>query len=293
MNNFNDEIEGILKSDTSNKKKRDDLSKLGLRPNDIKVLLSIYAETGDSKKAVILYTFGVEIECFNVDKERFMSLANGKRIKVEAQNYNHDIQRVYKIVSDASIYGENAIECVSPILRGKAGLNSLKKVCDCLRQAGAKVNKTTGLHIHVGLDTIDFETYKSVFINYAMLEVAVDSFMAKSRRKNINTYCMSLVDNVDKLQTAINHNAIRFAFDNNRYFKVNPCSFLRHNTIEFRQHQGTTDFEKINNWLNFITKLIDFSKNNRLRERIENVNEIPFLDDSEKRYFINRATALL
>ncbi|MDR1553056.1 MAG: amidoligase family protein [Prevotellaceae bacterium] len=292
--NINKEIEGVLKSDASNKKKRDNLSKLGLRPNDIKVLLSIYAKTGDSKTAIMLYTFGVEIECFNVDKERFISLATSKKIKIEAQRYNHDTQQVYKVVSDASIVGEKAIECVSPVLKGKKGLNSLKKVCDCLREAGAKVNKSTGLHIHVGLDNIDFETYKNIFINYAMLEGAIDSFMSESRRGNNNRYCKSLENYLFYSQnvTPQNHDDIMEAFHGDRYCKVNPCSYARHKTIEFRQHQGTTDFEKINNWLNFLMKLIDYSKSNILAERIYTVNEIPFLTATEKEYFNNRATAL-
>lgn len=49
-----------------------------------------------------------------------------------------------------------------------------------------------------------------------------------------------------------------------RYFKLNSQSYWRHGTVEFRQHSGTIEFEKIKNWLFFCARLIDFSKREKL-----------------------------
>jgi hypothetical protein len=78
----------------------------------------------------------------------------------------------------------------------------------------------------------------------------------------------------------------------NRYFKVNAVSYSRHKTIEFRQHQGSTDFAKISNWVRFCAKLVEFSKRNKLQAPIASINDIPFLTATEKRFFNQRAEAL-
>jgi hypothetical protein len=72
---------------------------------------------------------------------------------------------------------------------------------------------------------------------------------------------------------------------NNRYYKINPISYLRHGTIEFRQHQGSTSYEKISKWIEFCVKLVDWSRENRLTDYVRTIDEIPFLNAAEKRYF--------
>jgi hypothetical protein len=190
--------------------------------------------------------------------------------------------------------GNDAIECVSPILEGKKGLESLKVVCNALATVGATVNKSTGLHIHVGLKKITFEQYKNIFINYIYLEDVIDSFMAQSRRRNNNDYCKSVKSNANVFSIFVADSMPKVAdvFGRGRYYKVNPVSYARHNTIEFRQHQGTIDFTKITRWANFIMKLIDFSKSTRLGADLNTIYEIPVLSKGEKQYFINRAAAL-
>jgi hypothetical protein len=47
-----------------------------------------------------------------------------------------------------------------------------------------------------------------------------------------------------------------------RYRKVNIASFNRHGTIEFRQHEGTMDPDRILNWVQFCTHFVEESYNN-------------------------------
>ena len=65
-----------------------------------------------------------------------------------------------------------------------------------------------------------------------------------------------------------------------------------HQTIEFRQHQGTTDFKKISMWAKFCIKLVEWSLNNRLECKINKIEDIPFLNKTEKAYFARRANEL-
>jgi hypothetical protein len=55
-------------------------------------------------------------------------------------------------------------------------------------------------------------------------------------------------------------------FCNSRYYKINPISYARHKTCEFRQHGGTVEYEKISMWIRFLNNLIDFSKENAVSD---------------------------
>ena len=290
MKSLNEQIKEVMQKNASKAVKTQDLIKLGIKAQDIANLFKVYQVDGDD---AISYTLGVEIECFNVDRDRFLHLVRRQGIEIQHEDYNHDTRNHYKVVSDSSILGDNALECVSPVLKGKTGLKSLKKVCDSLNQSGAQVNRSTGLHVHVGLQGIDIEQYKSIFVNYYFLENAIDKFMANSRRGNSNTYCRSITyDKSVYLAECQTFEKIAQVFSYERYFKVNPMSYSRHNTLEFRQHQGTADYAKIEMWVKFICKLVKWSKNNRLDAGIDNISDIPFLSEKEKSYFTNRAAAL-
>lgn len=210
------------------------------------------------------------------------------------EGYNHtDHRSHYKLVSDSSIHGNDPIECVSPILNNSGqGFDSLKACCETLNEAGARVNRSTGLHVHVG-GSINERQYCNVFANYYYLEAVIDSFMSPSRR-NGNTYCKPLHGNISEngLTAATTAREISNVFNGDRYYKINATAWGRHHTIEFRQHQGSTNYEKIAAWARFCIKLVHWSADNRLTAPVASINDIEFLTDEEKAYFTNRANAL-
>ncbi|MDR0762951.1 MAG: amidoligase family protein [Bacteroidales bacterium] len=282
----------VLKSNESKESKVTKLIELGINENEVHELFALY-ETEDD----VLYTIGVEIECFGLNKTRFNELCVAKGIDIQTESYNHDTKPHFKVVCDSSIQGEAAIECVTPVLRNKAGFDNLEKVCDALNEAGAKVNKSTGLHVHVGLQNVDFETYKNCFINYHYLEPAIDKFMANSRRGNNNAYCRSLINrgiDINRIINAQNMQEIEDVFVSDRYYKLNPVSYSRHNTLEFRQHQGTTDYKKIYKWVMLLTSFVAWSKKHRLTSHITSIDAIPagIIDKKFKNYYNKRAAEL-
>lgn len=207
--------------------------------------------------------FGVEFEAYNVKMETLKDALNAVGIHCEIEGYNHTTRRHWKIVTDASLTGENTFELVSPILKGESGINELKTVCRILNECRAKVNKSCGTHVHFDSSGFDLETWKRIYINYYRLENTIDGFMPLSRREN--RFCQSLknISNFEsKLSNCSNLDQIASAFGMTRYFKINPLSYSRHNTCEFRQHSGTIEFEKIGNWIKFLNALVDFSKTN-------------------------------
>lgn len=287
MKSLNEEIQDIKTGKGSKTSKKEALIKLGLRKHEIDIILS------DLPKQVaerFKFTFGVEIECLvaaNVMRE----CATRNAMPFQYEGYNHtDNNHYYKFVSDSSIRGENPIECVSPVLSGKDGMKSLELCCKTLNEAGAQVNRSTGLHVHIGAQKLSDKAYVNVFKNYQRLERVIDTFMARSRRESNNQYCKSL-QNIE-LSFCTTKSDVYNAACGDRYYKLNACSYMRHKTIEFRQHQGSTDFEKISNWVNFCAKLVMWSKSNVLENEVGTIDEIPFLTAKEKTFFKSRAEAL-
>ena len=205
--------------------------------------------------------FGIEIEAYNITYTTLKNALTAAGINCQSEGYNHATRGYWKIVSDASLQGNNTFELVSPPLQGEAGIEELKTVCRVLKECNAKINKSCGTHIHFDAANFNLQTWKNLFKNYKRLENVIDNFMPNSRRANNNTYCKSLdsfrnFDQQIDSSTSIQNIADFFG---SRYYKLNPQSYSRHKTIEFRQHSGTIEFAKISNWIYFLNNLVNKS----------------------------------
>lgn len=287
MKTLKEQVEEIKNMKGSRATKKAAFVKLGLRKYEVELLM---ADLPKPIRETYKFTFGVEIECL-VPAETMRECATRNEMSFRYEGYNHtDNNHYYKFVSDSSIRGENPIECVSPVLAGKAGMKSLETCCKALNEANAQVNISTGLHIHIGAAILSDEAYVNVFKNYQKLERVIDTFMARSRRANNSRWCRTLQGK--NFSWCTTKSDIYDAMNGDRYFKVNACSYARHKTIEFRQHQGSTDFEKISNWVSFCAKLVAWSKKNVLSSEVNSIDEIPFLTKKEKSFFKSRAEVL-
>ena len=285
-------LEEVKKASMPTATKVDTLVKLGLSKADVWRFFN--APVAMPKAQRLDFTFGVEIECITQWGRLQDEIAN-KEVPLQANvrfgAYTHrDSDTGYKFVTDGSLSASRiedgrGIECVSPVLRGKKGFDSLKNTCAALVDAGAKVNKSCGLHVHIGANGLTGEQYVNVFRNYQKLENVIDSFMAKSRRASHAFYAKSLM--------YYDFSSCHDWYDvnrklNDRYFKVNPESYERHHTIEFRQHQGSTNFLKIEMWVKFCAKLVNWSKDNVLSDVVRDIDDVPFLNNTEKAFFKSR-----
>lgn len=272
------------------------LVELGMMRQEAEMFYEIHHEGVSIRhRASFDYTFGVEIECLvkqNLTFDKFRSY----NVPYEYNNryYHSNGNSIFQFKRDGSLVcglcNYSPLELVSPVLKSQGGFAQLEQACKALNSADAKVNRSCGLHVHIGAAGLSVEQYTNVFRNYQMLESVIDSFMAPSRRENRNTYCASLKD--IKLDNVTSHEEVEMAFGFDRYHKVNAMSWDSHNTIEFRQHQGTTDYAKIKNWVTFCAKLVEFSKSNLITSQVTSVDQIPFLTKTEKKYFNNRVEAL-
>lgn len=212
--------------------------------------------------------FGIEIEAYDVNRSVLSKALRDAGIHVETESYNHNTRPHWKIVNDVSVSGSQGFELVSPILKGETGIEEVKKVCEILVACGAKVNMSCGFHVHFDARSLSMNDWKNLYKNYITLETEFDAIMPNSRRGNNNTYCKSLMNRFSNKQSAYDaiDNATTVAelssnvASGSRYVKVNAESYMRHGTVEFRQHSGTVEFEKITSWVRICGALIEKSK---------------------------------
>ena len=296
-NSFGEQVKNIVNGKGSKASKIDAIVKMGVPYNEARFVYTIYDETPArpraTRVAAAAYTFGVELEIANAPAALVRQSLEANSVVYNYEGYNHtDNTTYYKFVRDGSLSGASPIECVSPVLKSRGGFQSLEATCKALNEAGCEVNRSCGFHVHIGAKDLTDEAYVNVFINYMFLENVIDTFMAPSRRGNESYWCRTLKDHKNGLLNATTKGDVQSALRYDRYHRVNAESYGRHKTIEFRQHQGTTCFEKIEHWVKFCAKLVDWSKTHRLTADVASIDYIEFLTAAEKRWFKGRAAAL-
>lgn len=112
--------------------------------------------------------------------------------------------------------------------------SNLMRICSALKKLNARIDKTCGLHIHI--DSRAHRPSKLVKNLQAALPLLC-SMVPVSRVKN--HYCQ--ID-VSSKKTS-------------RYAKINTHSYKKHKTIEVRLHSGTTDFNKISQWITVLRSI--------------------------------------
>jgi hypothetical protein len=240
------------------------------------------------------HTFGVEIEAFGITRQELETELNNAGIQTRVESWNRNTRGHWKVITDASIRGEQGFEIVSPKLQGEDGLRQLKTVLLITRGLEAKTNKSCGIHIHFDASEFNLTTWKNLYKNYANLENYIDAFMPQSRRQSNNQYCRTMrqsnyktkIDNARNLQQIESEITSR-----GRYYKLNTQSFWRQNSVEFRHHAGSTNFTKISNWIKFLARLVEVSKITEI-ENDTNENLRRFLDNDLINYFNTRRQEL-
>lgn len=203
--------------------------------------------------------FGVEMEIVGIRREKALRAIRAVGVDIREENYNHtDSASHWKIVSDSSV--RDGFEVVSPILEGEAGLEQLRVTAAALDDAGATADRSCGLHVHIDAHGLSTAECRKIIRRYAAFEVEIDAFMPQSRRANNNTYCRSIREQIHSraFQRASTLSELAHSMPG-RYFKINLQAYLRHGTIEFRQHSGSANATKVCNWVRFLQAFIDES----------------------------------
>ncbi len=133
----------------------------------------------------------------------------------------------------------------------------------------AYANRSCGLHVH-----LDVRNRKPglVYTNLVRIQNILRGSQPVGRINN--THCRA--NTSDKLETQRESGG----GGGNRYWVVNGSSYDRHQSIEVRIHEGTTDCEAIYNWVTFLNAIADH------KSEIPK-NEIKFAEDLVGRFDID------
>lgn len=204
--------------------------------------------------------FGVEIEMLvpaSPTRTVAAQIAALAGVDCRFAGYTHDTTPHWKIVTDGSLRSEDgyiAIELVSPILYGKQGLRDIERVCGALAQLGAKVNVSCGLHVHHDARDLTLDNWKNLARVFGKHEHTLNAVLPASRRNNrwaqpinreqdIKTFFKKVASATTVRELA------EYLSNESRYRTLNTHSFWRHGSVEFRQHGGTVEAEKITQWV--------------------------------------------
>ena len=164
--------------------------------------------------------------------------------------------KVWEVKTDGSV-GGMGLELVSHILKGNDGIAELKALCDALAFVDAKVDRSCGLHVHWGKKGFSLAAEAQLMNLYNANAIALSAMLPSSRASDRGSYGVfnaqsELVTKTDsannrQLESASDPTGLnaRRGYTSGRY----AVNFRPRYTVEFRQHGGTTDFEKISNWV--------------------------------------------
>ncbi len=212
--------------------------------------------------------FGIEIEMTGITRAAAAAVIAGYFHTTaahvggfyDAYAVRDDQGRQWKVVSDSSIHaetrrgasrnGDYRVEFVSPICRYE-DIEPLQEIIRKLRAAGAKVNPSCGIHIHVDASTHNVKTLRNIVNIMASKEdllyktLKVDVARENYCKKADTTFLDRLNDKrpgtMDELETLWynGRSGRNDHYDNTRYHALNLHSVFSKGTIEFRLFNST------------------------------------------------------
>lgn len=226
--------------------------------------------------------FGVEFELSCSEGTDYEEIARyiSENANVLVKSYMSDYQGAkeefgeWKLVYDGSLVCQlsspncSKFELVSRILNGEDGLGQCNRVLQSVRECiSVSLNTSMAIHVHVNVGGLNLERLKNVCLNFIKYEEEIDTFMPPSRRANRNEYCMSNRDAIKKQGNGEKHKAIvdcTSLYDlcvlvsPDKYYKLNLNNLKeqRITTMEFRQHSCSCNFNKVQAWVHFCTRLV-------------------------------------
>lgn len=154
---------------------------------------------------------------------------------------------------DASIQatpGRSGCEFVSPVLKGAEGVRQVIEVIAQLNEMGAKVNASTGLHVHVGWvgDSAALARLVTLVANF---EKAIFAATGTKNRER-GHWCGSLRRHGDRNRAAEASRRVRY-----HVLNLNNLATGRRQTVEFRAFSGTLNITKVLGYVRMCLGLVE------------------------------------
>lgn len=245
------------------------------------------------------YRFGVEIECIVPHENAAIFI-------------DHLQNRGVNVGNDSSIQnqdGWHGLELRTPPHNLPELEYLLVEMYSLCHLYNADINDSCGLHVHASHPDFDINTNLNRLLG---LWVAIEDVMfATQPESRLNSkYCQRrlashVIAGFPKLPKEKQH-MVRELGRSDRYYALNFASLSQHGTIECRLHAGTTNTDKIINWIKLLTAIYDYALYNynarevnkiflmpTSNEKIEKVWKMINLSPNLSTYFNNRIDKFL
>jgi len=212
-------------------------------------------------------TFGVEIETVNASESSLVRALQGAGLLA---NQSERLGRGYtqwQVKYDGSLSPTSgrdhhySAEIVSPVLRwgNPDDMRQIQRAMDAVNNIGggmeARVNKTTGLHCHVGIAGFSRTEILGIVDVYTAYQTMIErEVLAPSRIGGRWAKSYATWDR----ETRARHDErfIESGRVSDRYMTVNLTRVNDIGTVEFRQRQGTTNARKILTWAGMCVNMV-------------------------------------
>ena len=247
-------------------------------------------------------TFGVEIEMAGITRKkaaRVIAGYFGTEPGYSGGSYDAYIAkdtkgRTWKAVSDSSIRASEAYrtEVVTPILRYD-DIEDLQEILRKLRMAGAKVNESTGIHIHIGAENFTPATLCNLLKNirskedilYRAIKVRDDRarYCRKTNKKLIDMIEANRPKTKEKLADLWYAEAPfdrrEWHYNMSRYHGLNLHAYFTKGTVEFRIFNSTLHAGELKAYIQFCLAVTAKALNTK------KASSKPSVSDNEKYTF--------
>lgn len=217
--------------------------------------------------------FGVEVEFFSPQsrEELASKIYRETGIEIHCVGYTNRDTNLWRLKPDSSLTAVRRngtyyypMELVTPILHGEEDMQTLKKIVAILNEDGY-VDRQTGLHVHVDVASADVKELRRFCCYAGKYERAINKILPRSRRESrwarnhldedssLDNYYDQLTGHSSK-ESLLGHRA--FNGSGTRYMKWNFDNYWRTGTVENRAHSGTTDPDKVENWVRLVQGII-------------------------------------
>lgn len=226
-------------------------------------------------------TFGVEIEMTGITRSRaaktiaayFGTEASHYGGGYDAHHAKDSQGRIWKAMSDSSIRAQRKdgshasdlykTEVVTPILR-YSDIEDLQEILRKLRKAGAVVNESTGIHIHIGAENFTPATLCNLLKNIRSKENIL--YKALKVGDSRSRYCkktnQKLIEMIERNRPATRQKLadLWYAeapygrdthYNSSRYHGLNLHAYFTKGTVEFRLFNSTLHAGELKAYIQF------------------------------------------
>lgn len=248
--------------------------------------------------------FGIEIEMTGITRNKAASVIAGyfhtEAVHVggsyDTYTARDQTGRQWKVVSDASIQREDrngnpasklySVEVVSPICR-YGDIETIQEIVRALRRAGARVNPSCGIHVHVDASRHTAKTLK----NLSNIVAAKEDLLYKALQVYVRRerYCkktdLRFLDDVNRKRPSTmseleeiwynGRGGRNRHYDDSRYHCLNLHSVFSKGTVEFRLFNSTLHAGQIKAYIQLCLAISHQAliQKNAQRTRTESTNE--------------------